>query len=127
MVERVNIDLNDNELWPLFFDYDFDSLKPRGYSGRVELFSFSKIYSLLESTEYFNSIVYVKIKNLIFKYGIFLVDYSKLLLNESDYFVDRLLAMGIGSFIFMAESRYFDVEEMFRFDNRLLVKFFKFE
>jgi len=41
----------------IFFDYDLMNKKPRGYSGRLELFSFGAVNRLLLDTKYLDNIV----------------------------------------------------------------------
>lgn len=126
MIEKININKDDTSLWPLFFDYDLINRKPRGYSGRLEIFSFGAINKILLDANYIDSIVLVKLTNMIFTGGVFLVDYSKII-DEVERFVNNVLLINPNGVIYMAESYHFNLEDYFKFDKRILVRFFIFE
>jgi hypothetical protein len=126
MIEKISVNKDDRDMWPLFFDYDLKNKKPRGYSGRLEFFSFGAINKMLLETNYIDNIVLVKLTNLIFNKGVFLVDYSVMLKNIK-VFLEDILLMVTNRIIYMAESRSFNIEEYFKFEKKLLVKIFAFE
>lgn len=126
MIEKISINKNDTAVWPIFFDYDLMNKKPRGYSGRLELFSFGTINRLLLDTKYLDNIVLVKLNSILFKSGVFLVDYSKIL-NDVDKFINKIFIIGFRKVIYMAESHQYNIEDYFRFYKNIFVKFFIFE
>ena len=126
MIEKISINKNDTNIWPIFFDYDLLNIKPRGYSGRLEVFSFGEINKRLLETEFLDSIVLIKLKKLSFMSGVFLVDYSNII-NDIDKFVDNILNMNLGHIIYMADSRHFNIQDLFRFYKKIYIKFFIFE
>ena len=126
MIEKISINKSDTSIWPIFFDYDLMNKKPRGYSGRLELFSFGTINQLLLDANYLDNIVLVKLKSTLFKSGVFLVDYS-IILNDVDKFISKMFVMGFRKIIYMAESHHYNLEDYFRLYKNIFVKFFIFE
>jgi ABC-type phosphate transport system permease subunit len=126
MIEKISINKNNANIWPAFFDYDLLNIKPRGYSGRLEVFSFGEINKKLLETKFLDSIVLIMSRKLSFMTGVFLVDYSEII-KDIEKFVDTILDMKLGNIIYMAESQHFNVEDYFRFYKKIFIKFFIFE
>ena len=126
MIEKISINKDDTNLWPLFFDYDLINKKPRGYSVRLEIFSFGIINKMLLDTDCIDNIVLIKSSKIIFTDGVFLVDYSKVI-DNIDSFINNILFMYHGKIVYMAESHHFNIEDYFKFDKKILARFFIFE
>jgi hypothetical protein len=126
MIEKISINKNNANIWPVFFDYDLLNIKPRGYSGRLEVFSFGEINKKLLETEFLDSIVLIRSNKLPFMSGVFLVDYSEII-KDIEKFVDSILYMKLGNIVYMAESHHFNVQDYFRFYKKIYIKIFIFE
>lgn len=74
----VSDNKNNLNIFPLFLDYDFELLRPRGLSTRIDFFSFGKLTKFLENTDKINSIVYIKKSEFYFVNGFFLMDFKHL-------------------------------------------------
>jgi hypothetical protein len=81
MIDKINIQINDSNLFPLFYDFDLKKVRPRGYSCKLELFTFGSITASLENANRLDNIVYVKTNSLPNKKGVFLVDYLHIMIN----------------------------------------------
>ncbi|TYB33506.1 MAG: hypothetical protein FXF49_06235 [Flexistipes sinusarabici] len=86
---EISDNKNNLDIFPLFVDYDFELLRPRGVSTRIDFFSLGKLTEFLENTDKINSIVYIKKSEFYLDNGFFLMDFKHLNANY-DLFAENI-------------------------------------
>ena len=93
LFNTTKAEISDNKsnlsIFPLFVDYDFELLRPRGLSTRIDFFSLGKLTEFLVNTDKINSMVYVKKSEFYFDNGFFLMDFKQLYSNY-DLFAENI-------------------------------------
>jgi len=113
-----NAEISDNKsnlsIFPLFVDYDFELLRPRGLSTRIDFFSLGSLTEFFENTNKINSIVYIKKSEFYFDSGFFLMDFKHLNANY-DLFAENIYNLRFDK-IYLEKSEFLEPQ---LFENKL--------
>lgn len=102
----VWVDKIDKDAFPLFLDYDLEKKRCRGFSCRLDFFTFGSISSILDTfsdkeIEYIKKEgLFIRKDGLIFDSGFFLFDFS-IVFKNIDSFLEKTKNMN-------AETLYFE-------------------
>ncbi len=65
------------DLFPIFLNFDFSKMIPRGVLAKIDLLTLGNIYETLDKVSNPKEIVYVLKSGLCFEKGFFLIDFEK--------------------------------------------------
>ena len=122
--QLLKMDFGVVDYFPAVLDYDFVKNRPRGGSCRVDFFSYGRLSEVLNNMTPLPN-VFVKLSNIFFKNGIFLVDYS-LISKRCDHIVDMVKKLHFSK-IYIEDSRRFSVAkliEKLNFTEVILMSFY---
>ncbi len=94
MINKISIEYGKSDLFPVFLDYDFKKMRPRGISSKIAFFTYGYLCDLVDNNKPYNGMLFIKNKTFVFNEGFFLIDYKDLTL-DFEKFSERISNTGV--------------------------------
>lgn len=107
--EHIKVDISNVDFFPAVIDFDFEKMRPRGGSSKIDFFSYGKLSLELDKVNVMSNL-FIKKRDMLFEKGVFLVDFSKL--NEKSKDISEMIRNINEKIVYIELSNTYSVEPL---------------